>query len=161
MDETFADCWNRKRSNLGFKDIETEFIDCGGHVLPRDAAPCLVFDMAARPAPIWEVFGIPSDWSPADRERLAACRMIGSDGAGNPICVELGTGVVVLLDHEDWFRTRQFVNTSVQKLAECLLAYIGQQESERFRSAAQAIDPAAFAVGSFWWHDAACLDTDA
>jgi hypothetical protein len=87
--------------------------------------------------------------------------MIGSDGAGNPICVEQGTGEIMLLDHEDWFRTRQFVNTSVRQLGECLLAYMGEQEPERFRQAVRRIDPAALAKGSFWWHEAECLGADA
>jgi hypothetical protein len=76
--------------------------------------------------------------------------MIGADGAGNPICLEQSTGTVVLLDHEDHFRTRQFVNSSVRQLAECLLAFMGEQEPERFRSAVRAIDPAALAEQSFW-----------
>jgi hypothetical protein len=83
--------------------------------------------------------------------------MIGSDGAGNPICVEKGTGAVVLLDHEDWFRTRQFINSSVRQLAECLLAYMGEQDPDRFRAAIKAIDSAAIAEGTFWWHEAAVI----
>ena len=66
-------------------------------------------------------------------------------------------GAVVLLDHEDRFRTRQFVNSGVSQLAECLLAYVGEQQPERFRSAVRAIDPPALAERSFWWHAAAGL----
>ena len=87
--------------------------------------------------------------------------MIGSDGAGNPICLESTTGAVVLLDHEDWFRTRQFVNSNVHQLAECLLAYMGEHDPDRFRSALRRVDPAALAEKSFWWHEAACLNEDA
>jgi len=61
------------------------------------------------------------------------------------------------LDHEDWFGTRQFVNSSVRQLAECLLAYMCENDPARFRSAVQAIDPAALADGSFWWHEANML----
>jgi SUKH-4 immunity protein len=126
-----------------------------------DMAPCVTFDKAARPVPIWEVFASPGDWSPAERERLMAYRMIGADGAGNPICVEQGSGAVVLLDHEDWFHSRQFVNSSVGQLAECLLAYMGEQDAARFRSAVGSIDPPALAEGALWWYEAACLDSDA
>ena len=87
--------------------------------------------------------------------------MIGSDGAGNPICVEQGTGAVVLLDHEDRFLTRQFVNSGVSQLAECLLAYMGERDPERFRGVVRAIDPAALAERSFWWHEAAGLSAEA
>ena len=159
MDESFADRWNRKWAGCGFEDIGTAFVPCGDAVLPAEAAPCLTFDRAARPAPLWEVFGTPSQWSAAERERLAAYRMIGSDGAGNPLCVEQGSGAVVLLDHEDRFRTRQFVNGSVRQLAECLLAYLGEREPDRFRAAARVIDPDAMAERSFWWHEAARLGT--
>jgi hypothetical protein len=99
--------------------IFTKMVACGEHVLPEEAAPGLSFEEAARLLPIYEVYGDP-DWSEADIERLAGYRMIGSDGAGNPICIVQGTGAVVLLDHEDWFRTRQFVNSSVRQLAECV-----------------------------------------
>ena len=90
--------------------------------------------------------------------------MIGSDGAGNPICIEQGSGAIVLLDHEDLFRTRQFINSGVSHLAECLLAYMGaymgETDADRFRSAVRAIDPPALAEGSFWWHEAGCLESD-
>ena len=157
MVEPFADRWSRKWAACGFEDIGTAFISCGDAVLPSEAAPCLTFDQATRPAPIWEVFGIASRWPPAERERLAPFRVIGSDGAGNPICVEQPSGAVVLLDHEDRFHTRQFVNSSVGQLSECLLAYMGERDPERFRVAVRAIDPAAMAERSFWWHAAAGL----
>jgi hypothetical protein len=63
----------------------------------------------------------------------------------------------VLLDHEDWFRTRQYINTSVHQLAECLLAYMGEYDPNRFRTAVQAIDTRAMEEQSFWWHEASQL----
>jgi hypothetical protein len=157
MGESFAERWSRKEHDCGFGDIAPKMVACGPDVLPESAAPCVTFKEAARPVPIWEVFGSPSDWSPAERERLAPYRTIGSDGAGNPLCVERGTEAVVLLDHEDRFSTRLFINSSVRQLAECLLAYLGEQDPERFRAAVRAIDPVAMAQGSFWWHEAAGL----
>jgi hypothetical protein len=157
VDEPFADRWNRKWVACGFEDIGTSLVPCGDAALPTEAAPCLSFDRAARPVPLWEVWGIPEHWPPAERERVAPYRQIGSDGAGNPICVEQPGGAVVLLDHEDRFRTRQFVNSGVRQLAECLLAYTGERDTERFRAAVQAVDPAAMAERSFWWHAAAAL----
>jgi hypothetical protein len=135
-------------------------IACGGDWLPADAAPFLSFKQAAAPAPLWEVWGSPADWSAADRERLAPYRMIGSDGSGNPMCFEHETGAVVLLDHENEFRSRQFVNSSVGQLAECLLAYMGEREPELFTRAVQGIDAAALADGSFWWYEAAGVGDD-
>ncbi len=157
MTEPFAERWNRKWSACGYEDVGIEMIGCGSDVLPDCAAPSLSFDRAARPARIWTVFGIPSQWSEAERERLAGYGMIGSDGAGNPICIEEGSGLVVLLDHEDRFRSRQFVNSSVGQLADCLLAYMGERQPERFRAAVLSIDSEALAEGSFWWHEASGL----
>src|SRR5262249_37500766 len=115
---------------------------------------------AARPMPVCDLFGSPSDWSPADRERLAPFRVIGSDGAGNPICLEQPSGSVVLLDHEDRFRTRQFVNSTVRQLAECLLAFMGESDPHRFWSAVQDIDAAALQTGAFWCEADAWIEAD-
>lgn len=157
MGETFAERWGRKERECGFEAIASEMVPCSEWVLPREAAPCMTFDQAGQPAPVWEVFASPSEWTAADRARLGPYRMIGSDGAGNPVCVEHGTGAVWLLDHEDWFRTRQFVNSSVPQLAECLLAYMGEQEADRFRQTVRGLDAPALVEGSFWWHEAAGL----
>jgi hypothetical protein len=135
-------------------------VACGTDVLPGSAAPCLTFKEAASPVPVCDLFRLAAAWSPADQKRLERYRVIGFDGAGNPICLEQRSGVVVLLDHEDQFHTRQFVNTSVGQLAACLLAYMGERDSERFREALRRIDPAALAARSFWWHEAALLGTE-
>jgi hypothetical protein len=159
MSHAFEARWRRKEYECGLEAIASEMVPCGDWMLPRDAAPCLTFDRASRPSLMWEVYGSLSDWSPADRSRLAAYGVIGSDGAGNPVCVEQGSGTVWLLDHEDRFRTRQFVNSGVRQLAECLLAYMGEREPEPFRSAVRSIDVPALAGGSFWWNEAAGLET--
>jgi len=159
--KAFVDRWKCKEATFGFADFGTEFVSCGAVALPPTAAPCLTFDHAVQPVPVWQVFGGPSDWSVSDRERLAPYRVIGSDGAGNPLCVEQGSGAVILLDHEDRFRTRQFVNSGVGQLAECLLAYLGESQPGRFRTAVSGIDPPALAMLSFWWQEAAGLDTHA
>jgi hypothetical protein len=155
VDEPFAARWQRKWTACGFEDIGTEMVACGEAVLPDAAAPFLSFGRADRPTPIWEVFGIPDHWPPAERERLAAFRIIGVDGAGNPLCVEQPGGAIVMLDHEDQFRTRQFVNSGVSQLAECLLAFMGERDPVRFRTAVRELDPPAMAERSFWWHEAA------
>lgn len=161
MSESYAERWRSKERELGFSDAGIELVACGEWVLPNSAAPCVDFDknLAVRPRPIWEVFGIPEHWSAEERERLAPYRVIGFDGVGNPICVEAG-GVVSMLDHEDWFRTRQFVNSGVGQLAECLLAYFGERDPERFRAAVKTIDPPALAEGAFWWCEASGLGVE-
>jgi hypothetical protein len=157
LEESFAERWARKERECGFESCPAKMITCGLGLLPDSAAPFVTFDRAARPVPIWEVFGATADWSPADRERLARYRMIGADGAGNPICLEQATGQVVLLDHEDRFRTVQFVNSGIRQLAECLLAFMGEQDPDRLRKAIAQIDPAALGERGFWWHEAHSL----
>jgi hypothetical protein len=160
MSEAFAERWAIKERECGLDAIASEMVACGERSLPRDAAPCLTFGRAGQPSRVWEVYGAPSDWSDADRMRLASFRVIGSDGAGNPLCLDQGTGAVWLLDHEDRFRTRQFVNGGIPQLAECLLAYPGERDAERFRSAVRAVDPPALAEASFWSQEAEGLEAD-
>src|SRR5687767_8736902 len=81
-------------------------LSCG---LPREAGPMLSFGDTARMPRIDEVFS-PGTWKQPDVARLEEYRMLGSDGAGNPICLHEPSGAVWLLDHEDHFRTRQFMN---------------------------------------------------
>ncbi len=156
----FEERWRQKERQCGFKDFTTAMVECGLSILPDSAAPFVTFKEASQPVSIWEAFGSPSDWSPADRERLASYSMIGSDGAGNPICVEQLSGAVLLLDHEDWFRTVQFINSGVSQLGECLLAYMGENDGMHFRLAVEAIDPPAMAQGTFWWDEAALIDSN-
>src|SRR5262245_50914116 len=140
MAEAFAERWARKERACGFEKIPAVMSPCGKDLLPNSAAPCLTFEYAAHPKPLWEVFGIPDHWDESDRRRLANYRMIGADGAGSPICIDQLTGKVVLLDHENWFRTVEFVNSSVKQLGECLLAYMGEHIQEKLRSELQQID---------------------
>lgn len=155
-DEPFAVRWARKERELGLGDDPIGVVSRGELALPREAAPCLSFDRFDRPRPIWEVYGIPEHWTAADRDRLAPYRMIGSDGAGNPVCVD-GGGAVWLLDHENHFRTTQFVNSSVLQLGECLLARFGEADADRFRTAVWAADQPALTEGAFWWCEASAF----
>src|SRR5262245_21410703 len=114
---SFEDRWLRRQHECGQDDLgPPEFVACGDAVLPTEAAPFLSFDEAESQPHIWEVFGPKDRWTTSDKKRLAVYRMIGSDGCGNPICVEDKTGMVWMLDHEDYFKTRQFVNSSVPLL---------------------------------------------
>ncbi|MDO8330675.1 MAG: SUKH-4 family immunity protein [Fluviicoccus sp.] len=153
MVTSFAERWANKERELGFEGIASQMVQFGSDILPSDAAPCLTFNAAATPLPIHEVFGSPTDWSSAERERFSQSMVIGSDGAGNPFCVEKATESVWLFDHDDRFRTQQFVNCSVGQLAECLLAYMGEDGPDNFQSAVTGIDPKAIIPGTFWWQE--------
>ena len=158
MQEPDSVRWARKQHALRAGSLASRMIPCGSVVLPDSAAPCLSFDDAENPKPIFEVFGAPFVWSSADRERLSAYLVIGSDGSGSPICLERATGRILLLDHDDDFRTVQFVNSNLTCLAECLLAYMGETSTNEFFIAVRGIDPPAAAVGAFWAEEAAMLN---
>jgi hypothetical protein len=154
--EEFLARWELKERECGPEAISARMIPFGSAFLPNSAAPYLSFDAAANPAKIYDVYGASADWTDEDRVRLDSYLMIGTDGAGNPICWD--GRAVVLLDHEDRFRTVQFVNSSVSQLCECLLAYMCEVDASRFRSAVGLVDAAALQHKSFWWHEAAALD---
>jgi SUKH-4 immunity protein len=148
---SFEQRWLTRQSECGLDDLgPSEFRTCGDAVLPTEAAPFVCFEDAERQPRILEVFGPDGSWTARDRKRLAQYRMIGSDGAGNPICIEVKTGAVWVLDHDDYFRSRQFVNTSVALLAECLLACMGETDSARLLAAIKKLDRPAAAKGAFW-----------
>jgi hypothetical protein len=148
--------------------------------LPKSAAPCLSLDqLAAGKHRIWEIWGSPKDWAEPARQRLAPYCQIGSDDdSGNPICLdEARGGQVWLLEHEDDFRSLEFMNSSVPQLAEFLLLYeqfVGKIQSEhgedaflegRFpagsldllRNELQAADEPALGKRTFWSRELASL----
>jgi hypothetical protein len=109
MSERFSERWAQRERECGFDEIASGMVAFGADTLPLSAAPCLDFHAAQTPKPVFEVFGAISDWSEEDQSRLKRFVVIGSDGAGNPICLDKPTGKVILLDHEDKFRSVQFV----------------------------------------------------
>jgi SUKH-4 immunity protein len=160
MCESFSERWTRKERECGLESLRSELISCAGSMLPKSAAPCLSFREAAQPRPIWEVFGTAADWSAADRARLAPYLIIGFDGAGNPLCLKKDSGEVWLLDHERGFNGLEFVNHSVSQLAECVLAYLGELDPQRFRQSVQGIDSGALDPTAFWWYAAQELEDE-
>lgn len=153
---SFVERWTSKERECGLGAASAQMIPIADTFLPDAAAPFLSFSAAANPSSILDCFGAPTDWTDEDRERLQPFLVIGSDGAGNPICLE-SLGAVVLLDHEDGFRTAQFVNSSIPQLCECLLAYFCEDDADRFRAVVSLVDTQALQRGSFWWHEATGL----
>ena len=85
--------------------------------LPKSAAPFLTFDNPGMP-PFLTVPEVYTGAAVPPRYKV-----IGEDGGGGPICIdEDGKGTVVVLDCENGFR-RTFVNSSIPRFAESLLAY--------------------------------------
>lgn len=85
--------------------------------LPKSAAPFLDFvgpknGVVQTAADLWQLA--------PDYKRY---RVIGSNGSGDPLCIDESTnGHIVYLNHDFNFR-RVFINSSVPQLAESLLAY--------------------------------------
>jgi hypothetical protein len=129
------------------------FLICAG--LPRSAAPFLSFMEVAEGAPrIWEVYS-PYDWSEEEKRPLDRYRMIGSDGGDNPLCVDEAQDCrIVMLDHEDRFRTVTFVDSSVPHLAAFLLECARDpDDAEYLGKVWPEIDEPAVRPGCFWWDE--------
>jgi len=155
---SFEERWMHRQRECGQEGLGLpDFLTCDDAILPTRAAPFLSFDEAEKRPRIWEVFGPKDYWSEADKVRLARYRMIGSDGCGNPICLEDETGVVWMLDHEDHFKTRQFVNSNLLALGESLLACMGEQNPSRLLGAIEKLDSPAVSMRTFWSEAAACF----
>ena len=90
--------------------------------LPQRCAPFLTFEeVALGPLTLVRRYGA-HQFRASDLPRLAPFYVLGSDGAGNPLCLDVALGgEIAMLDHEDCFRTRTFVASSVATLAEALL----------------------------------------
>jgi hypothetical protein len=127
--------------------------------LPQSCAPCLTFgDLTHGLQYLWDVFS-PGQWRPEEMQGLAHYGLIGSDGAGNPICIDERDGRVILIDHELLFdpkseeRRVTFVNSSIAQLAESLLL-VNTLPSSAQLEAIKQIDEAAVAEGAFWSYEA-------
>jgi hypothetical protein len=92
--------------------------------LPKKAAPGLTFSETGDGLPrLWEVYS-PGEWTDEEMEPIANYRVIGSAADDRAICIdEAEGGRVVLLNPEDGFAAREFVNSSIPQLASCLLIY--------------------------------------
>lgn len=141
-----------------FPSIAARFlVDVG---LPESCAPFLSFSHVSRgPRSLVAHYGA-HQFRSADATRLAQFYVIGSDGAGNPLCVDVARdGEVVMLDHEDCFRTRTFVASSVMALAEALLLVQTTAPAE-FTDRLRGIDPRAAEDGAFLPAEVGMLDED-
>ena len=90
-------------------------VNCG---LPENCAPGLSFDHykdTTIPTPN-EVFNIYID-------ELKDYLMIGSNGSGDPVCIDLNNNnEIVYLNHDNDFE-RVYMNSSIHQLAECIIRY--------------------------------------
>ena len=108
-------------SNIPFLEKDRKFLIEAG--FPEDGPPFLDFDdFNDKLEKIYESWASPSDFSKEDILRLEPFLEIGSGGGGNPIVIDIENDCkVLLLDHEDWFNTITFINSSISQFAEFLL----------------------------------------
>ncbi len=140
---SILDRWKQKELELSVPEsLRTKFVTYNGVALPESAAPFLDFNYLEDDTPQSEYYG-----GSLSENRY---KLIGFDGGGDPICIELSSGHIVLLSHDDGFKPAYFMNSSIESLAECLLAYLGEESSSKFKSSALNIDSAALGEGAFW-----------
>lgn len=100
---------------VGISEVDKRFlIDAG---LPKSAAPFLAFDgpSAGSVPTVAGVYNLSDEFS--------HYRVIGDDGGGNPICIDVSRNAsIVILNHDDNFEP-YLLNSSVPQLAESLLTY--------------------------------------
>ena len=84
--------------------------------LPKSAAPFLSFSSPSKSkfVPVSQSWPLTDDY-----DHLLE---IGSNGSGDPICIDPSTGKICYLNHDDRF-DRVFINSSVLALAHSLLAF--------------------------------------
>jgi hypothetical protein len=117
--DTGEELYTYKSSQLDnprLSDTTIDFlVNCG---LPDSCAPMLSFDdcdNATIPTPN-QVFNI-------DIDELNDYLMIGSNGSGDPICIDLNNeNEIVYLNHDNDFE-RVYMNSSVHQLTECVIRY--------------------------------------
>lgn len=165
--DTFASRWTEKKRQLELDDyIEEPMMRFDGNLpgldsdsrkllresgLPKSAPLFLNFEQTSTMPRIYAVFNC--SWSKEMKALLEPYRMIGSDGEGSPICVDEISGEVWLFDHEAKFLARQFMNSSIAQLAECLLSYDYDKENDcptANQDVVRNIDARALEGTAFW-----------
>jgi hypothetical protein len=91
------------------------FTECG---LPDDAAPFLSFELV-RQNRLWT----PARILNIEFDGLDEFLMFGSNGSGDPVCIDLvENNEIVYLNHDNYFE-RIYMNRSIEQFAMCLILY--------------------------------------
>jgi hypothetical protein len=143
-------------------DETRTFLSAAG--LPEQAAPFLSF--LRSPATLQT----PNQYFRISVKGLDDYLVIGHNGSGDPVCIDLASGdAIVCLNHDNTFE-RSFINSSARQLTHCLLLYkafyaslvnhadcndfstrkFSDGELTDLRSAFAAVDADALDPGTFW-----------
>ena len=160
-----------EKTNL--KDSTKAFLIDG---FPDGAAPCLDFGLDSTDGNLYNIAeyytevelvnGTENYW------------IFGSDGAGNPICIDSSSNdKIILLDHELGFEPIQDINKNVIELAKCLLVFkdffslieseLGEEVLmdsifpvaylDKLKKQFEEINPNIFLESDFWKTEIECL----
>ena len=99
--------------------LTKDFLRAG---FPEDAAPFLNFGWRSHKGKFYNIAELYPEYT--DINSAKNYWIIGSDGAGNPICFDVSQNDrIVLLDHEQRFEVICVMNSNIEELAACLLLY--------------------------------------
>ena len=103
----------KRIEELGITDQSKDFLITG---LPSEAAPFLSFGHSddANLQSVNEVWDLPIEFE--------CYKVIGSNGYGDPICINVNNNSIVYLNHDDEFGY-VYMNSSVEQLAHFLLIF--------------------------------------
>jgi len=134
-------------------DVKTFLTEAG---LPDEAAPFLNF----KPPKTGNLIRVSDMWRLP--QEFKHYRVIGSNGSGDPVCIDEENGEIVYLNHDNEFQ-RVLMASSIFKLSECLLAVrdfideagglsnpIIPERIEPLVKLLRSIDPAACEEDGFW-----------
>jgi hypothetical protein len=139
--------------------------------LPAEVAPFLSFDQIQEPQ-----LKTPGQIFNIEIPIADSCLMFGSNGSGDPICIDmLNHGEIIYLNHDHHF-DRIFINENIFKFACCLIKYrdfiqslidevteeypnkkFRAEKLEEFKNDLITIDPSCLNEGSFWFDELAIL----
>lgn len=102
-------------------------------------------------------------WQQIGRETVARFRMLGQDGGGNPLVLNIESHEIHLLDHESDFQPYGLAGSSLGQFIECLLVYTRAVSNapdvdvEELQEQIRAIDPQLAQRNGYWFSNAMYL----
>ncbi|RYG66175.1 hypothetical protein EON80_15955 [bacterium] len=102
---------------------------------------------------VYEVFAR-NEWNDSTKVAVEPYFVLGADGGGNAICIHEVDGDIWLLDHEDFFQSREFINSSLKQFLEFLLlllkGWVGELRFADLLEPMKAIDSKAMQPEHTW-----------
>jgi hypothetical protein len=120
--------------------------------LPEDTS-YYTLDMVPPLQRVYEIFA-PEEWKESTKKAVEPYFALGDDGGGNALCIHEVTGEIWLLDHEDFFQSQRFINSSLKQFLEfsllSLRAWVGEMNPSDLLEPMKAIDSKAMLPEHTW-----------